>query len=250
MSSATAYDEFAWFYDRYWARPFQEWQSPILDRLLLSALPRGATILDLCCGTGHLAASLIAKGFRVTGVDSSPGMLARAAVNAPEARFIHASAAKFSLSSRAQAAVCTFDSVNHILSLPEIVQSFRNVHAALEPPCLFLCDVNTREAYGENWDKTWSAVESDHACFLRGAFDPQTMIGTTRITMFRLHGEQWRRSDVEVRQRCYSVEEIRGALTEAGFVDVKAWRPSEDAGLNGHFGTGRVYLLACANSAS
>ena len=29
----TPYDAFAWFYDRYWAPPFQEWEMPALDNL-------------------------------------------------------------------------------------------------------------------------------------------------------------------------------------------------------------------------
>ena len=34
------------------------------------------TVLDLCCGTGLLAGELIARGYRVVGVDASEAMLA------------------------------------------------------------------------------------------------------------------------------------------------------------------------------
>lgn len=42
-------------------------------------LPRGATILDIGCGSGQpIARYLIERGFRVTGVDSSPTLIALA----------------------------------------------------------------------------------------------------------------------------------------------------------------------------
>lgn len=39
------------------------------------SIPRGATLLDLPCGTGRLAEPLLEAGFKVVGVDISPAML-------------------------------------------------------------------------------------------------------------------------------------------------------------------------------
>ena len=36
------------------------------------------TVLDVCCGTGLMASELVARGYRITGVDASAAMLARA----------------------------------------------------------------------------------------------------------------------------------------------------------------------------
>ena len=54
-------------------------QDPRWRRLLVSRLPRdGGHVLDVATGTGLVAAALRRRGFRVTGVDQSPEMLARA----------------------------------------------------------------------------------------------------------------------------------------------------------------------------
>jgi 2-polyprenyl-3-methyl-5-hydroxy-6-metoxy-1,4-benzoquinol methylase len=63
-----AYDGLGWFYDRYWRNLCMKLM-PALDRLVLTGLPRGARVLDLCCGTGHLSQCLCRRGLKVTGID-------------------------------------------------------------------------------------------------------------------------------------------------------------------------------------
>lgn len=54
-------------------------QDPRWRRFLVSCLPRdGGHVLDVATGTGLVAAALLERGFRVTGLDQSPEMLARA----------------------------------------------------------------------------------------------------------------------------------------------------------------------------
>jgi demethylmenaquinone methyltransferase/2-methoxy-6-polyprenyl-1,4-benzoquinol methylase len=54
-------------------------QDPRWRRFLVARLPRdGGHVLDVATGTGLVAAELLRRGFRVTGVDQSPEMLAGA----------------------------------------------------------------------------------------------------------------------------------------------------------------------------
>ncbi len=46
-------------------------------------LPRGAKVLDFCCGSGEAAAPWIEAGFQVTGLDVSPKVLELAATRQP-----------------------------------------------------------------------------------------------------------------------------------------------------------------------
>jgi SAM-dependent methyltransferase len=241
------YDAFAWFYDRYWAAPMQQWQRPALERLLFTDLAPGAAILDLCCGTGKLAQELLLRGYAVTGIDSSPEMLVHARENAPDALFLPADAARFTLDSPVDATVSVFDSLNHLMEAEQLQLAFHNIHEALKPGGILVFDVNTAAAYGEQWDESAWEVQPDHAFFLRGGFDSKAQIGATSITMFRLEGS-WQRSDVEMRQRPWELSEIEPMLQTAGFQDIRSYRAIEDLGMPGHFGIGRLYFRACRNS--
>lgn len=59
-----------------------------LERFLV-LVPAGGAVLDLGCATGEpIAASLIARGRHVTGIDSSPSLIAMARERLPEAEWI------------------------------------------------------------------------------------------------------------------------------------------------------------------
>jgi SAM-dependent methyltransferase len=61
---------------------------PFVERFL-SFLPRGATVLDLGCGGGSpVALHMVAQGFRVTGVDSSPTLISLCRSRMPDQDWI------------------------------------------------------------------------------------------------------------------------------------------------------------------
>ncbi|MEJ8636319.1 class I SAM-dependent methyltransferase [Streptomyces sp. MS2.AVA.5] len=57
-----------------------------IGEFLLTLTPKGASVLELGVGTGRVAIPLADQGFRVHGVESSEGMLARLAEKDPEGR--------------------------------------------------------------------------------------------------------------------------------------------------------------------
>jgi len=61
---------------------------PFIERFL-SSLPQGATVLDLGCGGGSpVALHMVAQGFRVTGVDSSPTLISLCRTRMPDQEWI------------------------------------------------------------------------------------------------------------------------------------------------------------------
>jgi SAM-dependent methyltransferase len=236
-----AYHGLGWFYDRHW-RGLCGKAMPALDRLVLSRLPQRARVLDLCCGAGHLAAALARRGFRVTGLDGSEEMLGFARENAPTAHFVAADARGFCFRSCFDAAVSTFDSLNHLLSLDDLEAAVRNVNRALVPGGLFVFDLNMAEAFRTEWRKSSTIAETDHLCYVRGRYDKERRLGVTEITTFRLNGH-WTRQDLTIYQRCYARSEVLRAIVESGFASVSSYT-AKSLGMRGRLAVGRVYFAA------
>jgi len=69
------------------ARGGEMWEQAWVDKLIAGLAP-GAAILDIGCGNGlPIAGYLAGRGFRVTGIDSSPSLIAAARANVPSAEF-------------------------------------------------------------------------------------------------------------------------------------------------------------------
>jgi SAM-dependent methyltransferase len=239
-----AYDDFAWFYDRYWNEEFHSLAFPILERIWLARLPRRAAILDVCCGTGYLAGLLLARGHSVNGIDCSPVMIEYARENQPAARFDVADATRFELPDRFDSAVSTFDSVNHFLTRTELQAAFRHIAAALKPGGLFAFDVLLEDAYQTKWGQSFALVREDHVLTITGSgFDFRSRKARCIITMFRLIGGAWQRSDVTIQERCYTGKEISSALEQAGFGEILCY-DAGDLGMGGQLGEGRTFFVA------
>jgi SAM-dependent methyltransferase len=235
-----AYDAFADIYNRYWGR-FVAGIVPTLDRLLLDDLRHGARVLDLCCGTGQLAGILLGRGFQVTGVDGSSAMIGHARRNAPAATFVLADARSFTLAEPVEAVVSTFDSLNHVLSLPELTGAFGCVHRALAPGARFLFDLNMVDGYELRWRGSFGIVTDDEVIVARSLWDPDKAIGRIDLTLMSPGGDGWDRRDLTLTQRCYTEEEVRSALAGAGFVAIEVL----DSAAAGHDEVGRSFFLAC-----
>jgi SAM-dependent methyltransferase len=84
ISTREGYDQWAPWYDEP-GNQLLEIEEPVV-REILNRLPAGIA-LDVACGTGRHAAYLASHGHTVIGVDSSPGMLARAREKIPQGEF-------------------------------------------------------------------------------------------------------------------------------------------------------------------
>ena len=94
-----------------------------LRRLGLEALgpvlPRGARVLDCCCGSGEAAAPWIEAGFQVTGLDVSPKVLELAAARYPLLTCIEG------LAEAPPCATASFDAIQISLALHEFPRAER-----------------------------------------------------------------------------------------------------------------------------
>lgn len=241
----TAYDQFAWIYNKHWGE-FTERVLPIIETLVLSELPSGVQLLDLCCGTGFLARRLTERGYYVTGVDGSAEMLRYARENASEADFVLADAREFSLPPVYSAATCLFDSLNHIMTLEELSCVFRHVYAALLTGGRFLFDLNVHEGYLQRWNGSFGIVENDHVCVAHKCYSGDERIAQITFTIFRKE-EHWERADVTLVQRSYADTAVCEALTAAGFMAIQVYN-SEQCPAGTQLPHGRAFFLATKSS--
>ncbi|MEO6726340.1 MAG: class I SAM-dependent methyltransferase [Blastocatellia bacterium] len=236
------YDRFAWFYNRYWGPEFSNPALAIYNVLLFSHIPEGCRVLDLCCGTGQISAGLSERGYQVTGLDGSEAMLKFARENAPGVRFIHGDARNFAFTEPFQCVLSAFDSLNHVMELDELKAVFRNVHDVMaDDQSVFLFDLNLEDD-SELAGSSIDMVEDDHACIVRGSYDPMKKLKQYEVTMFQWEDGEWRRSDLTLYQRYYDVETVLSALAEAGFSRVRTYDARREFGFN--LSDGRMFYLA------
>jgi SAM-dependent methyltransferase len=241
-TASNDYDPFARAYARYWGPGYTERVLPHLEPLALDELPRGAAVLDLCCGTGDLAARLVDRGLDVTGVDAAGEMLRFARKRAPGARFVHADARDFELDHTFRAVLCLFDSLNHVEGVTELAQVFHRVRAVLEPGGLFLFDLNTEPGYIERWNDTFGFADDDLACLVRSDYDGDARLATFDAAVFELQADgAWGRTDVRLMQRPHDVDAVTRALNDAAFTDIRVLDGESDLGFGG---PGRAFLVA------
>ncbi len=234
------YDDFAWTYHRHWGEISLEWL-PIYEHLLLRRLPSGGRLLDLCCGTGQLTRRLSAQGFQVTGLEGSDKMLRFARRNAPQTSFTHQDARNFKLPARFHGILSAFDSLNHIMTLTELVSTFRCAFDALLKGGLFMFDLNTEEGYLHQWCGNTDIVEDDHACVMRSDYESEHKFAWANVTIFRQVAGCWRRSDFVLTQKYYSPEEVHSALREAGFDKIESYKQGRNLDVIG--AEGRIFYI-------
>ncbi|NUR78786.1 MAG: class I SAM-dependent methyltransferase [Thermoleophilia bacterium] len=127
ISTREGYDSWAPSYDEP-GNQLLEIEQPIV-REILDGMPIGVA-LDAACGTGRHAAYLASLGHTVIGVDSSPGMLARAREKIPQGEFHQADLHELPLADDSvDLVVCAIALVH----LPNIESPFREFARVLRP---------------------------------------------------------------------------------------------------------------------
>ncbi|MEQ8997808.1 MAG: class I SAM-dependent methyltransferase [Coleofasciculus sp. B1-GNL1-01] len=218
------YDPFARMYNESWGPHSCQTKLPQVEKLLIQHhLPKGAHILDLCCGTGQAVQQLVLKGYQVTGLDSSEGMLYYARKNAPTAEFILGDARFFELPTTYHAVVSTNIGLNHIMSIEELKAVFKKVYDALQNNGLFVFDLIFKgkfKSYGSDTFLTDGEVKDDYAWACRESYDPKEKINPNIMTIFELIEEQWQRSDITWIYKAYTEDEVKSTLDNVGFTGV------------------------------
>ena len=248
MPPVSPYDSIAGMYHALWFDWYLPAAMPALESLFFSQVPPGARVLDVCCGSGHVTKELVKRGYQVCGVDQSAELIALARQQLPDAEFCVQDVCSLTLAEKYAAAICTFDSLNHILTLSGLESAFRHIRAALQPGGRFVFDMNLDEAYHLDL-KQWAVDIHDNSVGLvRGTYDPVERRARTELMWFSRSASDhncWQQRHSNVEQQCYTREEIAGALYAAGFGNLET-AMATDVGVDRNLGFGRLFVWAFA----
>jgi SAM-dependent methyltransferase len=217
-------EAFARVYNARWAG-FAEQIAPRIQ-VYYESTPLGAsdkTLLDVGCGTGHLALNFLLNDYQVMGIDLSPHMIDIARESAAEyvaagkARFIVGNAADFRLDETFGCVVSTFDMLNHLPDEAALRGCFRCVFEALKSGGSFVFDLNTREGLRQRWNTIQLEDTDEFMIVQRGIYDGGERAHTRVVGFARRPDGLYDRFEETVYNTVFALDRVKAILTEAGF---------------------------------
>lgn len=243
--SAAPFSGIADFYDLVYAGKDTAAEAAYVQRSLRRlGVADAAHLLEWGSGTGRHAAALSQLGYRVSGVERSPDMLARAQKLLPrhvgldfrQGDLLDVPAGDDSY----DALIACFHVISYLTSEAELARAFANAKASLKPGGVFLFDVWHGPAVLAQRPETRCASYADTARELIRVAQPSHDSEQHRIDVHyryfhRLLGApEWRLEEETHRVRYWFAEEIQRIAATAGlrWLGAEEWlsgKPASDA---------------------
>lgn len=233
MGTIPLYDAFSTDYDRFvnWEERLA-YELPFVERQLAASDAR--SVLDVACGTGLHAIALAQRGYDVTGVDLSVGMIERARANAATAGCdVRFSVAGFGqLEERVgggfEALLCLGNSLPHLLTAEALGATLIDFAAVLCPGGLLLVQNRNFDAIVRDrvrWMGPQPHREGDREwLFVRFYdFNADGTLTFNLVTLRRDDAGKWVQQVEATTLRPLLHAELRGAIAVAGFGDVTCY---------------------------
>jgi ubiquinone/menaquinone biosynthesis C-methylase UbiE len=202
----------------------------VLEELKLKP---GSWILDIGCGTGRHAIELAKRGYRITGIDLSAGMLKEAEKAAKKAKvkveWVHADATRFKSDKLFDAALCLCEGAFGLLGMEDDpiehdLTILKNINAVLKPRAkLILTALNACKMIRRYAQKD---IED-------GRFDPSAMVEIHPVEYETPDGKK----SVMVKERGFVPTELGMLFRQAGFEVEHIW-----GGTAGNWGKRKINL--------
>ncbi|WP_068874049.1 MULTISPECIES: bifunctional 2-polyprenyl-6-hydroxyphenol methylase/3-demethylubiquinol 3-O-methyltransferase UbiG [unclassified Phenylobacterium] len=193
--------------------------APRLRDYLARFVPPGGRILDLCCGTGETAVTLLEGGWRIVGLDRSEAMLEIArrkharAIAEGQIALVRGQAEGFTCVQSFDACVCVDGALNHMPALEGLRSCFQSVAVALKPGGHFVLDL-LEASHFAGWKNVQLTEDEEHRIVRSGSWDPQRNLALLNIS--GAIGADRRPVDETLTSRVFDRAEVEAALAAAG----------------------------------
>lgn len=213
-----SYSSFANVYDSLTTNVEYKKRAEYIYSLLSKFGCDGGILLDLACGTATLSKELASFGYDMILVDSSPEMLGFAREKLPEALLLCQDMTKLDLYGTVNCAVCSLDSVNHLLKPCDVRNAFSSVSLFMEKGGVFVFDVNTVYKHEKILGNNSFVYEKDNVyCVWQNFYKRKSRTVDINLDIFVEENGLYSRQSESFSERAYTVEEISGWLEELGF---------------------------------
>jgi ubiquinone/menaquinone biosynthesis C-methylase UbiE len=189
----------------------------------LAACPAGGDLLDVACGYGRHAIPLARAGYRVTGVDRSPTLLAearrRAGDGAPD--LVEADYRELPFPDESfDAALNLFTSLG-FYGDEEDVKALAEIGRVLRPAGRLVIEIMHRDRLVHGFhEQDWRLVGEGRLLLEQRSFDAAAGVAQTTQTLIEKTGERDSRSFAV---RVYTATELVAMLNRAGFDDARCY---------------------------
>ncbi|WP_161877775.1 class I SAM-dependent DNA methyltransferase [Alkalibacterium sp. MB6] len=192
----------------------------------LSYVPKGASLLELGCGTGILGLKLKTSGYNVTGLDLSEDMLSiaydRQMNQGSTFPLIHRDMRDLSDLPTYDSIVCYSDALCYMDNKTDLLAVFKEAYKHLNDIGLFLFDVHSVYQIKQYLATSFHAETSD-IVFMWDSYEGEHDHSVEHDLTFFVENKDglYERFEEVHKERTYPIEDYLELLNQSGFTDIE-----------------------------
>ncbi|MCR5216119.1 MAG: methyltransferase domain-containing protein [Lachnospiraceae bacterium] len=226
-----AYTEFANVYDVMMDDiPYGEWADYVEELLADVGVKReGMQIAEIGCGTGNFLIEMAKRGYRISGVDLSPEMLAVAKkkledLGDTQTKLLEQDMCKLRLMDRVDAIVSICDSINYVLEPDALAEVFRHVDKNLKSNGVFIMDMKTKHFFEDVLAYNTMAANYENCSYIwDNYYHEEERVNEYLLTLYIKEGVYYRRCVESHYQKAYEIKEIQNIARANGFTRIDVY---------------------------
>jgi len=218
-----------------------------VSRILALTQCSGGSVLDLCCGPGRHSVELARRGFKVTGVDRSPFLLAKAREHATKSgvsvEWVKQDMRDFIRLGSFDLACSLFTSFGYFEDEQDDLRVLRNIHQSLKENGVLIMEMLGKERLAHVWKDTMCTELADGSLIFQR---PQIRDDWTRIRSEWTLVKDGHSRTFTFEHTIYSGRELKDRLLSCGFKQVQLFGDPQGSS----YGLDAQRLIAVARKSS